>query len=343
MSDPNMPQNSDDQLPITEPSILRNEIGKVPDPTVVIDEADRTVMLTDNETIIIEKEPHIDLPPKNRPRKVYKGMWGPVEAGVAGAGMLVMLGAVLMYVFFVVPSNRELENNRARRDRLEAEMTSAREKYGNIHNIETQVAKLISSVDEFEALYLPVPTTGKTALYQRINGLMAAYGLENTSGPDFAPLEILEKVNQEKNDDNGGKSKFRSFFPGVYVSMTVEGPYANLRRFIREIETGSEFIVVSAVELEPSDAEAKPDESAPTVASAQDMTAGPNPAGMYQNPGSMYPNSPNRPTQQMPPMPQPQLPNSSRGKTHGSVVSLRIEMAAYFRRASMDPTAVQPQ
>jgi hypothetical protein len=349
MSDPNLPQNADDRLPDTEPTILRNEIGKVPDPTVVVDEADRTVLLTDNETIIIEKQPHIDLPPKNRPRKVYKGMWGPVEAGVVGAGLLVVLGAVLLYVFFVSPSNRELEANRARRDRLEAELASSQEKYGNISNVETQVAKLISSVNDFEAQYLPVPTTGRTALYQRINGLIAAYGLENTSGPDYGPLDILEKVNQENNDNSGGKSKFRSFFPGVYVSMTVEGPYANLRRFLSEIETGDGFIVVSAVELEPSDAEAKPDSSGATVAGVPDVTAGPNPAG-YQDPTTIYQNSANRmmPNQitQMPQgsqAPQSYVPESARGKTHGSVVSLRIEMAAYFRRPSVDPAATAVQ
>ena len=94
-------------------------------------------------------------------------MWGPVEIGVAGAGMLTVLGAFLLYVFFVVPSNREVENNRARRDVLEREMISARDKYGNISNVEAQVGKLISSVTDFEALYLPIPTTGRTALYQR--------------------------------------------------------------------------------------------------------------------------------------------------------------------------------
>lgn len=334
MNDPILNNNPADDK---EPEIVRNEIGKVPDPTVVIDEADRTVMLTDSETIIIDKEPTIDLAPKNRPRKVYKGMWGPVEAGVVGAGLLAVLGAVLLYAFFVSPSNRELENNRARRDRLEAELVSSREKYGNISNVETRVAKLISSVNEFEAQYLPVPTTGRTALYQRINGLMGAYGLVNTGGPDFAPLEVLEKVNDEGREESG-KSKFRSFFPGVYVSMTVEGPYANLRRFIREIETGNEFIVVSAVELEPSDAEEeKQDQPNPTQAggfdSGFDVTTG--------RPGVTSPNRSGFPNTSMPAQVQSALPNSARGKTHGSLVTLRMEMAAYFRRPTAQPTQTE--
>lgn len=306
----------------TEPTILRNEFGNVPDSAVVVDEAGRIVMNTEVETLVIEKQPRIDIAPKSRPRKVYGGMWGRVEIGVLGAGMLTVLGAVLLYLFFVVPSNRELESNRARRDVLEKEMMSARDKYGNISNVEAQVATLINSVNNFEERYLPVPTTGRTALYQRLNGLIASYGLVNSAGPDFAPLEILDKGKDGK-EESGGKSKYRSFFPGVYVSMTVEGPYTNLRRFIREIETGNEFIVVSSVDLEPSDSQAKPDQGNPTA------------AGMGQDPATAFAAASNRSAVQ--PFGQAQLPNSARGKTHGSVVSLRLEMAAYFRRPSAAP------
>jgi hypothetical protein len=336
VSEHDLNKHTPDELPDDkEPTIVRNEIGAAVDPNVVIDETDRTVLLTENETIIIEKEQRIDIPPANRPRKVYGGMWGPVEIGVLGAGLLAVLGAVLLYIFFVVPSNRELESNRARGRTLEADLASAKEKFGNIENVQNTVATLIHSVDDFEAQYLPVPTTGKTALYQRINGLIANYGLVNSSGPDYAALDILDSNKAGEEEDKSGKSKFRSFFPGVYVTMTVEGPYPNLRRFIRELETGSEFVVVSAVELEPSDSQEKPDQAAPaqtgglesgvSIASGRPMAANTMsvPAGI----------------------PQAQLPNSSRGRTHGSVVSLRLEMAAYFRRPSLAPveTALSPQ
>ena len=326
MSDPNLtPGGPSDE---TQPDILRNEFGKVPDPTVVVDEADRTVLLTDNETIIIEKEPRIDLPPKNRPRKVYGGMWGPVEIGVVGAGMLAVLGAVLMYVFFVAPSARELESNRARRDKLEAEMAAATEKYGDISKVETRVSELISSVNDFESLYLPVPTTGRTALYQRLNGLINSYGLVNSAGPDYAPLEILDK-SKEENAQEGGKSKFRSFFPGVYATMTLEGPYTNLRRFIRELETGSEFVVVTAVELEPSDSEEKQD------------PANPAQAGGLNSGFDLTTTRPGITDTSVPLQGQSALPNSARGKTHGSTVSLKLEMAAYFRRPNPAAAATE--
>jgi len=313
----------------TKPEILRNEIGKVIDPTVVVDEADRTVLLTDNETIVIEKEPHLDLPPVNRPRKVYKGMWGPVEIGVLGAGMLAVLGVILLYIFFVIPSNRELESKRARVGALEAELASAREKWGNITNVQERVGNLISSVNTFESIYLPIPTTGRTALYQRLNGLIAAHGLVNSAGPDYSPLEILDKSKQNEEGEQSGKSKFRSFFPGVYVTMTVEGPYANVRRFIQDIEIGSEFIVVSAVEIEPSDAEEKQGQTNPGAAGVDGVPTGSAPStGFSSGSNRMQPNQPM--------VTQPNLPSSARGKTHGSLVSLKMEMAAYFRRPNLE-------
>lgn len=328
MSDQDLNKNVPGQSEEQEPVILRNEYGEVLDPTVVIDEADRTVMLTENETIVIEKEQRIDIPPKNRPRKVYGGMFGPVEIGVLGAGMLAVLGAILLYVFMVVPSNRELENNRTRLDKLEKDLASAKEKYGNMSNVETQVAKLLTSVNDFEAQYLPVPASGRTALYQRINGLIYSFGLINSTGPDYSPLEILDEGKEKDGEERGGKSKFRSFFPGVYVSMTVEGPYTNLRRFIREIETGGDFVVITAVELEPSEGQQDKPEGTTQAAA---VPPGVDPTTAY--PMGFPSNSSVRPQ----PAGQGALPSSSRGKTHGSVVSLKLEMAAYFRR----PNSVQ--
>lgn len=318
-----------------KPQILRNELGQAVDPTVVIDEANRTILLTENETIVIEKEHLIDIAPKNRPRKVYGGMWGPIEIATAGSALLAVIAAILLYVFVVVPSNQEVLDNRAKMATLERELISSREKYGSIATTETQVAKLLSSVTDFESTYLPIAATGRTALYQKINGLIAGYGLVNTTGPDFAPLEIVDKSKGNQTEEEQGKSKFRSLFPGIYVSTTVEGPYQNLRRFIREIETGNEFVVISAVELEPSEAEQK-----------TDQRTNPVQAGI---PGGSYPANPtsggfqdantSMPVQTG----QTALPNRNGGKTHGSTVRLRLEMAAYFRRpnaAPVDPEAV---
>lgn len=314
-----------------EPEIVVNEYGATIDSTVVVEEETRTVLLTDNETIIIEKEPRIDIMPKNRPRKIYAGMWGTAEIATVGLGMLAILTVIILVVLVVLPANRELEANKAERDRLETELISTRNKYGDITSTETRVAELITSVNDFETRFLRNPTIDKTSLYQRINGLIAAYDLTNTSGPDYAPLEVSNDGRRaSENEAERGRAKFQSLFPGVYVTTTIEGSYQNLRRFIREIETSQQFVVISTIELEPTEnEEQKPDSARPTQASINQVQINPmNPGGFPQDQTF---------TQNVPLNQQPKI---LRGKTRGETVSLRLEMAAYFRRPTFQPVVV---
>lgn len=325
--------------PAEEPGILENKDLSLGDPTVVVTEADRTVLLTEDETIIFEKPIHVETIPSNRPRRVYGGMWGPVELGVFGASLLVLLGVAAFYLFWVVPAGRELDAMRAERDRLEQELISARSKYGSITSTETQVAKLVSSVSDFESAYLPVAATGRTALYQRLNGLIAAYGLLNTNGPNYSPLDLNEQQSgTQPESQKSGRAKYKSIFPGVYVTMTVEGSYQNLRRFIREIETAGEFVIISSVELEPTETKkietdiTQPpagQQAAVSQGFPQNFPTGPGGAN-FRNQGFSQP-------QQV----QNQRPARAEGKTLGETVSLRLEMAAYFRRdvAAAPPVA----
>lgn len=266
--------------------------------------------------------------PPNRPRKVYGGMWGPLEIGAVSAGALVLLAAMMAYFFFVIPSNRELATNKSKAESLDAEMASARTKYGEITSTEEQVNKVLTSVDDFETRFLPAASNGQSALYQRLNGLILSYGLINTTGPDYTPLEMVNQNSAQQSDAEKGREKFRSLYPGVYVTTTVEGSYQNLRRFIREIETGNEFIIVSAVELAPSDSEGSGEQR-------QDQVANPPPANpAVAQPGG-FPAGVN-------PMTAQQTQNQSkrqRGKMHGETVALHIEMAAYFRRPNFTPMA----
>ncbi|MFN6962646.1 MAG: GspMb/PilO family protein [Pyrinomonadaceae bacterium] len=315
----------DPQTPAEQtPEIVVNEYGATRDSAVVVDEADRTVLLTPDETVVIEKEPAIDIVPRNRPRKVNLGIWGQTELATVFVGVLAIVAVLLIYFFLVVPSDRELERNRAERDKLDRDLGAATARYGSITDTESHVASLIKSVDDFQLSYLPAAENGRYSLYQRINGLIASNGLVNTSGPDYAPLEAADQGSaQDAGESERGKAKFRSLFPGVYVTMTVEGPYQNLRRFIREIETGREFVIISSIKLEPSDNQRQ----TPTGA-----TQGP----MQTSSGMDVANPTLAPSQPFATTSAPQRP---RGKTHGEVVSLRIEMAAYFRRPVLEPTA----
>ncbi len=307
-----------------EPEIIVNEY----DSAVVVDEETRTVLLTEQETIIIEKDPMISVVPKNRPRKIYAGMWGVAEITTVGLAGLAILAVILLYVFFVLPRQKELSDNRAKRDKLEQDLNSAKKKYGDITNTETRVAELITSVNDFETRFLKPVSISQSALYQQVNGLISAYGLTNTNGPEYMPLEIISESNKEQQSESG-KAKLQSLFPGDYVTMTVEGNYQNLRRFIREIETSNQFIVISAIELEPADTEEKKKLNQ-TVAGQQNQQ---NPA--MTDPRNVGMQNPMTQTQSTPKVP--------RGKNHGETVSLRLEMATYYRRPNFVPMDINKE
>jgi hypothetical protein len=305
----------DPQKPKTEKTtgMIRNErYDDVRDSAVVVDEETRTVLLTEDETVIIEKNEPVSIIPKNRPRKVYMGMWGKAEITTVGLALLAVLSVIFFYLFFVLPEKNLLEQNRTKRDTLERDLTAAKRKYGDITDTETRVAKLITSVDDFETRFLPLETVGRTALYQRLNALIGAYRLTNTTGPDYRPLEISEAERRRGigEEESGGRGKLRSIFPGVFVTVTVEGAYADLRGFIREIETSNQFIIINTVELEPAENEEKPDRETTVTTTAEPDPADPDPDAA----------------------PAKVVKKIDRGRVRGQTVSLRLEMAAYFRR-----------
>lgn len=332
MSDEQNPKNGATGQDAGSANIHVNEYGGSIDSAVLIDEADRSVLLTEDETIVFEKQPRIEIVPSNRPRKVYAGMWGTPEIAAVAIGSFAVIVTLLIYFLAVVPSNREIEKTRADGDRLQLELTSANSKYGKITSTETQVSTLLSSVNDFELSYLHPAASGKNALYQRINGLIQAYGLTNTTGPDYTPLEAPDQDSGKQTEEERGRAKFRSIFPGIYVTMTLEGPYQNLRRFINDVERSNDFVLVSAIELEPSDAETQKANATP------ENQPGPIRQSIPGIPPGFSGVSPNRPGAQT----QPQQQAAPKGKTHGETVSLRLELAAYFRRPDFVPMETPP-
>jgi hypothetical protein len=319
-----------------EPEISVNQYGSTKDPAVVVDESTRTVLLTPDETMVFEKEPSIDIVPKNRPRSVYAGMWGRNEIATVALGVFAILAVAIIYVFLVMPSDRDLARHQTEADRLETERSTANQRYGEQTDTTTKVNNVLASEENFEASYLPPEATGRSALYQRLNGLIDAYGLTNTSGPDYSPLPTIDQQ-KPAGDEDKGRDRFRSIFPGVYVSMTVEGTYQNLRRFIRELESGNEFVIISTVQLEPSENERSGQE---TQAVPQPEIQQPQPQFNNRFPQQFGPNGPNPTYGPQGPVAVPRS-ESQRGKTHGEVVSLHLEMAAYFRRPNFVPTVAQ--
>jgi len=178
-------------------------------------------------------------------------IFGPAEIiGLAGSVFILVL-VVVSYLYFLVPANRRLDGLLSERSLLQSEL---RDLQGVVHereSTEVSVQRITQSLDEFESNQLLGADRGRMELYDGLNTLIRKNGLRNTSGPTYLPLEPSDS----KSGTSGSRSantKWQSVYPGIAISVTVEGPYQNLRRFIRDMETSRQFIIINSVELERS-------------------------------------------------------------------------------------------
>jgi Tfp pilus assembly protein PilO len=139
------------------------------------------------------------------------------------------------------------------------------------------------------------------AIYQELNELIKRNALRATGGIKYSALDALgAQTGTNTPATRGGNAKWQSVYPGLGVSLTVEGPYANVRRFVRDIEASRQFVIINAVELE----------GANNTGAQPIVQTGPGAAPATNTPPS-------------------------------SIVSLRLDMAAYFRRNASNTGAQQ--
>jgi hypothetical protein len=106
---------------------------------------------------------------------------------------------------------------------------------------------------DFEGNYLSSSATGRMSLYTTLNELIKSNGLRNTAGPSYSPLDTIgtkSQVNATTTAERQSHAKWQTIYPGIEVSITVEGPYQRVRHFVRDIETSRQFLIINEVELE---------------------------------------------------------------------------------------------
>lgn len=172
-------------------------------------------------------------------------------AGLAGAALMLVL-AFISYFYFLAPAHSRLEFLQRERDRLQTQLRVAQEGYQHNADTKSMVETINTSLQTFENDHLVGRGNGRMALYAELNQLIRRNGLRNTAGPTYSVLSPVGTKSQQQSagTDRQGNAKWQSVFPGIGVSVTVEGPYQNLRHFLREIETSRQFLIINAVELE---------------------------------------------------------------------------------------------
>ena len=232
---------------------------------------------------------------------------GPPEFAALAFAALLLLAAVLAYLFLLVPQKSRREALKTERGDLERLLQSQQTTIGAGQDTQQRVAEILSSLDRFEVDHLGHAGSGTKTVIEELNRLIIKDSLRISGGVQFTQLQETapgaadpSRPRRPSSGESSGQRVVQSVFPGIGVTLTVEGTYPNLRRFIRDIEADRQFVVINTVELEGVTDAGGPGPAAPPFA----VNGGPAPA------------------------PQAQAPS------RGALVSLRLDMAAYFRRAA---------
>jgi Tfp pilus assembly protein PilO len=216
-------------------------------------------------------------------------------AGLAGSAVM-LLAVIFTYLYFYSPAESRLATAQFERNRLQQKLSTLQKDIDVQGSTQHSIARITESLEKFEGDKLIGRDEGRITLYNVLIQLIRSNKLRNTSGPVYNYLEAKGAAGAQGASARTVNSRWQSLYPGIGVTVTVEGQYANLRHFVRDIEASNQFIIVNAVELErASDAET-------STASA-----------------------------------------TTPGAPRSTLVSLRLDMAAYFRRDAVEGGEVTEQ
>ena len=240
----------------------------------------------------------------------------PELIGLSVAAVLALL-TVFAYLYFLAPAHSRRDLAQLERDRLQGQVRASQVNLNEDIGVRATVDRISASLNDFEGNWLAAPGSGRLSLYAELNELIRSNGLRNTAGPSYTTLEPLGTKGQVQptvSAEQQSNAKWQSIYPGISVSVTVEGPYQSVRHFVRDIEMSRQFLIINAVELEGITQSGTATQETSIV-----RTPAPVRGGRAAVPLSVPP-----------PV-----------GTRGTLVSLRLDLATYFNRAGSE-TPVAP-
>lgn len=187
---------------------------------------------------------------------------------------------------------KALEMQLKNRDQI---MDSLERFEGRLHNRKTGITAIIDEVNQIAVAHRV--KAGDVTFHTTAPELLPGESKPETSGsPSPTPTPVLRR------------DKLPVVYEGLGIDTTVEGDYADLRRFISALERSRNFVIISAISLQSVDEKQR----------AKFRTnAGPGPQGDPNGPRSV------------------QLGDPAAAQAGGPtqiIVSLKIEMETHFSR-----------
>jgi hypothetical protein len=236
----------------------------------------------------------------------------PELIGLMGAALLAIM-VIFAYSYFYLPANSRCVSTELERTRLQGQVQAVHAQVQDDTSTGQTVARINASLEDFETNWLPAANSGRMSLYSGLNELIKNNGLRNTAGPSYSPLEVVGTKTQVQPGITAEKqstAKWQSIYPGIAVSVTVEGLYPNVRHFVHDIEISHQFLIINGIELEGVKGSG--------AVQDQPLTAPPS------QPKSTKPSKPATAATNAP------APEIAGGR--GGYVSLRLDLATYFQR-----------
>lgn len=176
-------------------------------------------------------------------------MIGGVELVGLVCAILLAVFTLFLYFYLYLPASSRLNTAKLDLERLQGVKQATGVGWSNEEEKRKRIQDIHDSMQSLEGNYLVSADSGRMSLYTELNRLIRENGLRNSAGPTYATLDPIGTKDQGQAK-NKTDAKWQSVYPGIAVTVTVEGPYQNIRHFVRDIETSRQFLIINAVELE---------------------------------------------------------------------------------------------
>lgn len=178
----------------------------------------------------------------------------PEMIALAAACALLALAFAAYFLMFV-PERARVAALERERQQLQGQIRSAGESRAHDRSTGETVSRILQSLTRFESDSLDARGSGDKQLIEELNQKIARSGLARAQFTFIYQDDTQAGANQPAQQRaagnlSGSARRRQTVFPSTDISLSIEGNYANLRRFIRDVESSRRFVVINGVQLE---------------------------------------------------------------------------------------------
>jgi Type II secretion system (T2SS), protein M subtype b len=173
------------------------------------------------------------------------------------AGLLSVIAVALTVAYYFTslkPEQEKLNSLKAEYDKQIKVLVAGKTGTGPGHVAVDSGRTSLESLETFNAKHLKSLSKGRIELIDEVNELAKKNGVTLTNGINMTLDTGADQLKAEKSSKGQSSKKkiadmIAGAFPHLEVTMTVFGPYPNLRNFITELERSKQFLIVNSLGL----------------------------------------------------------------------------------------------